>query len=192
MKNNPDSASAPGDLGGAAPVQSDEVRMEPKILTDKRDREMARRMRDSQWAFAERVANLGTLWVCWWNKNRHHGPSPSAQYADGSGYRDDLLVCGLIHGMELIAWLHSHENWWVIGEWSDERYAAPVSITELGRAALANREPYDMEPVEGGLVEPGWQAIPLERTARTASTSVPTESANVARDLKVEVEKGTP
>jgi hypothetical protein len=160
----------------------------PKLLTDKRDREMARRMRDGQWAFADRVAAQGTVWVCWWNKNRH-GPSPSAQYADGSGYRDDLLVCGLIDGMELAAWLHSHEDWWVIGEWSDERYAAPVSLTDAGRVALANREAYDMEPIEGGLAEPGWQAIPTERTADTASTLCPTEKPELAKDPKVNQEK---
>ena len=48
----------------------------------------------------------------------------------------------------------------MIGEWSQERYASPVFITSDGRAALATRALYDLEPVEGGLVEPGWQAIP--------------------------------
>jgi hypothetical protein len=112
----------------------------------------------------ERVNDLGTLWICWWNKDRHHERSPLAQYPDGSGYRNDLLVCGLIDGMELLEWLHSHKDWWVIGEWSDERYAAPVSLTEAGRLALTEREKYDMEPVTGGLVEPGWIATPTERT----------------------------
>ena len=113
----------------------------------------------------ERVAALAPnpLWICWWNKDRHHKPSPRAQYADGSGYRDDLLVCGLIDGMELSEWLNSHKDWWVIGEWSDERYAAPVTLTDAGRVALANRELYDMEPVTGGLAEPGWVATPAKR-----------------------------
>jgi hypothetical protein len=123
----------------------------PKPLTSARDRHMARRMRDSQWAFMERVASSGTVWVCWWNKDRHH---------DEKAAPPDLLICGLIDGCELLEWLHSHEAWWIIGEWSDERYAAPVSLTDAGRAALANRDPYDMEPVTGGLVEPGWQATP--------------------------------
>lgn len=140
--------------------------MKPKRLTSKRDRENARRTRDRQWAVMERVAALAPapLWVCWWNKNRHHSPSPEAQYADGSGFRNDLLVCGLIDGCELAGWLNSHKDWWIIGEWSDERYAAPVTLTDAGRAALANRERYDMEPVTGGLVEPGWIARPEHKT----------------------------
>jgi len=133
----------------------------PKRLTSYRDRKMARCQRDQQWAFMERVAALGMLWVCWWNKDRHHQPSPSAQYADGSGYRDDLLVCGLIDGCELSEWLNSHKDWWIIGEWSDERYAAPVQLTDAGRSVLENRAQYDMERVTGGLIEPGWECTPL-------------------------------
>jgi len=113
---------------------------------------MARHLRDSQWAFADKVARLGTVWVCWWNKNRHH---------DYNNHPDDLEVYGLIDGIELLEWMNSHKDWWIIGEWSDDRYAAPVCLTEKGRIALAERKKYDMEPVTGGLVEPGWQATPL-------------------------------
>jgi hypothetical protein len=116
---------------------------------------MARRMRDYHWSIADRVAKLGTLWVCWWNKNHHHR----------APYAEDIHVCGLIDGMELLEWLKSHPDWWTIGEWSDERYAAPISLTDAGETALANREVYDMEPVTGGLVEPGWQAKPAKRKA---------------------------
>jgi hypothetical protein len=127
---------------------------EPKWLVSDEDRKMARHMRDRQWRLAERAAEHGTLWICWWNKNHHHDTSqPLAA---------DLEVCGLIDGMELLNWLKAHEDWWSIGEWSDDRYAAPVSITEAGREALRNRHLYDMEPVKGGLVDPGWQAIPTE------------------------------
>lgn len=128
---------------------------QPKRLTAKCDRENARRERDSQWDFMERVAALPPqqpLWVCWWNKNRHH---------DYAHIPLDLLICGLSGGMVLSEWLNSHKDWWIIGEWSDARYAAPVTLTDAGRAALANRAAYDMEPVTGGLVEPGWEAIPL-------------------------------
>lgn len=125
---------------------------QPKKIKSKQQREIARIMRDSQWAFAEKAAKHGTIWVCWWDKDRRHRTEPLP---------DDLVVHGLISGMELLEWLGSHPDWWKIGEWSDERYAAPVSITEAGRAALAEREKYDMEPVIGGLVEPGWQAVPL-------------------------------
>jgi hypothetical protein len=124
----------------------------PRVLTTDDDRQMARQMRDKQWAFADRVAQHGTVWCCWWNKSgRHDTSKPLA---------DDLMVCSLLTGMELLEWLQSHPDWWVIGEWSDDRYAAPVTITDAGRAALAERDIYDMEPVYGGLVEPGWQCIP--------------------------------
>lgn len=125
----------------------------PKVLTGDTMREIARAMRDSQWKTADHIAERGTLWICWWNKNRHHMPP----------YPDDLKVCGLIDGMELLEWFGSHEDWWEIGKWSDKRYAAPVSITEAGRAALAQRHLYDMEPVTGGLVEPGWICTPAEK-----------------------------
>ena len=124
---------------------------ERKHLEDDMWRDMARRMRDHHWNFAERAAKHGTVWVCWWDKDRRHREEPQP---------DDLEVCSLISGMELLEWLKSHEDWWEIGEWSDERYAAPVTITTAGRAALENRDKYDLEPVTGGLVEPGWQAIP--------------------------------
>jgi hypothetical protein len=129
--------------------------MTPKVLTDDASRQRARMMRDWHWETAGRVAALGTLWICWWNKNRRYDltkPLP-----------DDLIVCGLIDGIELLEWFNSHNDWWEIGKWSDERYAAPVSLTDAGRAALAEREKYDLEPVTGGLVRPGWQAIPAMR-----------------------------
>lgn len=127
---------------------------EPREITTPEGREMARRIRDHHWSIMQRVADAGTLWCCWWNKNRHFDarrPAPA-----------DTLVCGLIDGMELLEWMESHTDWWVIGEWSDERYAAPVTLTDAGRAALASRALYDMEPVTGGLVEPGWRATPAE------------------------------
>jgi hypothetical protein len=128
--------------------------MKPKRLTSRQDREDARRMRNGQWKFMERVFEMGSLWVCWWNKNRHH---------DYDSCPPDLYICGLIDGCELIGWLNSHKDWWTIGEWSDERYAAPVSLTPAGKEALFNRAPYDMEPVTFGLTEPGWIATPAKR-----------------------------
>ena len=127
--------------------------MTPKVLTDPEARARARWIRDWQWAVAERIAATDPLWICWWNKNRHH---------DEATAPSDLLICGLIDGSELAQWLNSHPDWWVIGEWDADRYAAPVSITEAGRAALANRSAFDSEPVNGGLVEPGWTCSPAE------------------------------
>lgn len=126
--------------------------MAPKQLRDKESRLMARRVRDSHWKFAERVARAGTLWVCWWNKDRHH---------DENNLPPDLEVFCLISGMELLDWIKRHRKWWRIGKWSDKRYAAPVRLTPTGRRALANRAKYDKEPVSGGLVEPGWEAVPI-------------------------------
>lgn len=129
--------------------------VERRQLTSPDHRNMARRMRDYHWSIMEKVDQVGTLWCCWWNKNgRHRPPCP-----------DDLKLFGLIDGMEFLEWTKTHPDWWTIGEWSDDRYAAPVSLTDVGREALRNRHLYDMEPVTGGMVEPGWQAVPSERPA---------------------------
>ena len=45
----------------------------------------------------------------------------------------------------------------------DERSARPVQLTDAGKVALADRAPYDMEPYEGGMIEPGWTAIPTPK-----------------------------
>jgi hypothetical protein len=130
-----------------------EAKQMPRVLDDPDSRARARATRDHNWEIARRIAEHGTLWICWWNKDGHHQKP----------YPDDLLVCGLITGCEIAGWLNTHPDWWLIGEWDDARYAAPVAITEAGRQALAEWEKYDMEPVEGGLVEPGWICTPAER-----------------------------
>ena len=127
---------------------------QPRMLTEDKDRQMARRIRDQQWNILERIARQGPqpLFICWWNKDRRHRePHP-----------EDLKVCGLIDGMELASWLRSHPDWTEMGEWDKERCAQPVYITDAGRQALGEREKYDLEPVMGGLMEPGWQATPAE------------------------------
>ena len=126
--------------------------MIPKRLTTQDDRDCARRVRDAQWEFMEQIQKFGTVWWCIWNKNSHHEPP----------YPEDYLICGLIDGMELNSWMHSHPDWWIKGEWDESRYAMPVQLTDAGRAALANRAQYDMEDVEGGLVEPGFIVTPAE------------------------------
>lgn len=129
--------------------------MEPRLLTDQRARDRARYTRDLQWQLLEQISEHNPLYVCWWNKNRHHNEGDIP---------DDLKVYGYITGMEMLHWLNAHPDWTEIGEWSDERYAAPVFITDAGREALSARSRYDLEPVAWGLVEPGWQAIPSETT----------------------------
>lgn len=100
----------------------------------------------------ERVAEHGTLWFCNWNKDRRdEGP--------------DELRTSLIGGMSIGAWMDKHPDWFVAGEWSEDRRAFPVRLTDAGRAALADRSPWDMEPVTGGMVEPGWIAVPARPRA---------------------------
>jgi hypothetical protein len=130
---------------------------QPVVHEDEEHRQMARRMRDTQWAFADLVAEHGTVWFCWWDKARRHH--------DAAKRAPNLYVTCLISGMEMLEWMRAHEDWWVIGKWDDARYAAPVELTEAGRAALANRAAYDMEPVDYGLVEPGHRSTPAERAA---------------------------
>ena len=126
----------------------------PKILDSPKHQARARHIRNRQWETLERIADHNPLWICWWDKDRRHKKTDDQP--------DDLIVHGLITGVELAQWLQSHQDWTVVGDWCEERYAAPVWITDAGRDALANRDRYDMEPVLGGLVEPGWQCTPAE------------------------------
>lgn len=116
-------------------------------------RKHARASRDYQWHFTERVAELGTLWFTPWEKNRRpQGPDE---------WRDGLLT-----GMDIVRWYSQHPDWFVVGEWDNDRAARPISITDAGRAALANRAQYDMEPYAGGMIEPGWVAVPTPSVPR--------------------------
>lgn len=112
-------------------------------------RQHARWSREYQWRFMERVKQSGTLWFTPWNKRRR--PEAPDEWRDG-----------LLTGLDIVRWCSKHPDWFVVGEWSDERDARPISLTDAGRLALQNRE-CDMEPYEGGLVEPGWTAIPAEK-----------------------------
>ena len=112
----------------------------------------ARRIRDFHWSFMERLAAEGTVHVNTWNKYRHEE-------------RPDELRLSLLSGMQLSEWINAHPDWFDIGPQNRERWTQPVSLTEAGCEALANRHLYDMEPVVGGLVEPGWQAVPAPADA---------------------------
>lgn len=131
---------------------NDDANAQPRVLDDPDTRAMARAIRDGQWNVLEKAAEHGTLWVNLWNKTRR----PEAP---------DERRFGLIDGMETFEWFTRHPDWLTQGAWSAEREAFPVTLTDEGRKALANRAAFDMEPVCGGLVEPGWQAIPAPRTA---------------------------
>lgn len=120
----------------------------PKRLTDRNSRRFARSQRDSQWAFMERVVREGIVWMCPWDKHERH--------KDGDG----VYVFGLLGSGEFYHWLDSHKDWWNRGRWSEKRCASSIRITEAGRKALENRGSYDMEPIYGGIVEPGYVVIP--------------------------------
>jgi hypothetical protein len=123
-------------------------RLKPKRLSTYRWRMTARRMRDSQWLFMERAVARGTLWFCTWNRSRREE-------------KPDEIRCSLIGGDTYSQWIRCHPDWFVVGEWDHAREAFPVQVTDAGRAALADRAPYDHEPIEGGMVDPGWDAIPF-------------------------------
>lgn len=125
--------------------------MQPKRLTDRTMRMIARRERDGQWEFMERVAREGIVWMCPWDKYRRH--------KDGDG----VYVFGLIGSNEFYHWLDSHKDWWIRGRWSEKRCARSIRITDAGRRALKSRERYDMEPIFGGMVEPGYVVTPWPR-----------------------------
>ena len=110
----------------------------------------ARQLRDRQWHFMARIAAAGTLWYCNWNKRN----LPEAV----DELRDSLLA-----SVTIADWVERHPNWFVEGPWDDERYAFSFQLTDAGREALAHQDVYDLEPVSGGLVAPGWTAIPLPR-----------------------------
>ena len=121
----------------------------PKNLDDKKWwREHARQIRNTQWRLMERMEERGTLWICPWNKRRL--PTQADEFRDG-----------LLGWMEKGTWFEKHADWFLIGEWNEDRDARPYQLTNAGREALNNRELYDMEPVEGGMVNPGWQATPI-------------------------------
>ena len=122
--------------------------MKPKRLTDRTMRMIARRERDGQWEFMERVAREGIVWMCPWDKYGRH--------KNGDG----VYVFGLLGSNEFYHWLDSHKDWWIRGRWSEKRCARSIRITDAGRKALKNREKYDMELIFGGMVEPGYVVMP--------------------------------
>ena len=136
--------------------------MEPKALESPKDREMARRIRNRQWAVLEQIAERDPLWICWWDQWGRHSQIEERP--------NDLAVFCLLDSNELLLWFGPsgpHADWVEVGPWSEERYAAPVRITAAGRSALEARDQYDMGPVSGGMVEPGWVCIPKEEHAST-------------------------
>lgn len=157
--------------------------MRPKRLTSYRDRMFARRERDAQWDFMERVAREGVVWMCPWDKYGRHGRRCVNKWcrcrrfhSQGNQWEcadcktvmdqvpdDKVYVFGLLGSNELFAWLDSHKDWWKRGRWSEKRCARSIRITEAGRRALRNRHLYDGELIYGGMVEPGYVVKPWPR-----------------------------
>ena len=108
--------------------------MKPKKLTSHKEREIARYVRDCQWLLMEKIAEYGTFWFCVWNKT-------------GREQAEDELRCCLLTGMDYLDWIGAHKDWFIEGEWNDERQAIPLQLTEAGRVALQNRHLYEMEPM---------------------------------------------
>jgi hypothetical protein len=140
--------------------------MKPRRLIDRMSRIRARCERDSQWEFMERVALEGIVWICPWDKYKRH---------DGDG----VHVFGLLGSNEFYHWLDSHKDWWRHGRWSDKRCARSIRLTQVGREALANRGLYDMEPICGGMVEPGYIVTPWPRK-KTVIRPMPATSSEAA------------
>ncbi len=144
---------------------------------------MARSERDSQWAFMERVAREGIVWMCPWDKHRLHGRRCVNKWCesktfDPNGSKWQCARCktvmeyvpdGLLGSNELFHWLASHKDWWTRGRWSEKRCARSIRITDAGRIALENRHVYDMEEIYGGMVEPGYVVRPLPRKKEDAA-----------------------
>ena len=137
----------------------------PKDLTGELHwRETARRIRDRQWQIMETAAANGDeVRICPWDKKRWvPGKGDCRLEPEAGEYRFSLMGF-----METFAWFDGdHPDWFTVDEadWNDERATHLYRITDAGRQALQERERYDMEPVKGGMVEPGWQAVPLPRT----------------------------
>ena len=122
--------------------------MKEKVLRSKSSRMMARAMRNAHWRFMEKIRDWGVVWFCPWDKYGKHENAPENYVVDallGAGYLD---------------WMGRHKDWFQQGRWSQRRCARSVRLTAAGRTALENWTHYDMEPVHGGLVEPGWVATP--------------------------------
>ena len=122
---------------------------EPKKMTDRDARERARLIRDRQWRIMEKADKYGAVWC-----------RTASRWLEP---KEDEEHYGYIAAEELFAWFRElHPDWLIVGARDETRKAYPITLTDAGRAALANRDTYNMEPVYGGMVEPGWQAIPLE------------------------------
>ena len=119
-----------------------------KGLRSKSDRMMARRMRNRHWEFMEKIRDLGKVWFCPWDKYGKHRNAPDNYVVDapiGIGYLD---------------WMSRHKDWFKKGRWNEACCAFSVQLTAAGFVALEHWTQYDMEPIHGGLVEPGWVCIP--------------------------------
>ncbi len=128
---------------------------EPRLLASKSYREAARRIRDGQWRHMEDLRESGGEY---WRAFGGEGNVPAG-----------VVFFGFLLWQDMAAWLHEHHDWFNIGDFDTARGANPIALTAAGLRALENRQLYDMDPVFGGAVEPGWTAIPTPSPAAPAT-----------------------
>lgn len=122
--------------------------MSPKKLTSSWERQVARRGREMDWNFMGRLARA-PIHVCLWNK--YHKKERG----------NELMLC-LISGVNFMSWVREHRTWFRMGPYNQERTTFMVWLTPVGRIAVKRRDKrHDNAVVNGGLVEPGYQVMPI-------------------------------
>src|ERR1700685_206434 len=117
-------------------------------LTDRDSRQIAQRTLEGHWDFVRRLARQGVVHFCVWNKYHHKEGRNEIRH-------------GLIDGLEFFDFVRSHRPWFGRGAYDRRRNAFPMWLTPAGRIALKTRANRS-EMVHGGLVEPGYCAVPLD------------------------------
>lgn len=120
----------------------------PRRLTDADSRQVARRTLDMHWDFVRRLARQGIIHFCVWNKYHHKEQRNEARH-------------GLIDGLEVLGFVRQHRSWFGSGAYDLKRNTRPMWLTARGRRAL-RRQADRPEMIFGGLVEPGYKAMPLD------------------------------
>lgn len=112
------------------------------------ERQVARRGREMDWAFMERLARA-PVHVCLWNK--YHKKERG----------NETMLC-LMGGVYFMTWVREHRSWFGHGAYNPDRTTFLFWLTPAGRAAVRRRDPkHNNAVVNGGLVEPGYQVMPV-------------------------------
>lgn len=117
-------------------------------FNDRDSRQVAQRQLEGHWNFVRRLAREGLVHFCVWNK--YHHPE-----------RKNEIRHGLIDGMEFLDFVRTHRAWFGCGAYDRRRNTFAIWLTQAGRSALRTRAER-AEMMRGGLVEPGYEAMPLQ------------------------------